>query len=131
MANLSFKYTILYVNNVAESLSFYEAAFGFKRTMLHESGDYGALDTGSTTLAFSSLELMAELGKKPAKTDQNHPSFEIAFETLDVQNALTNALKAGAALVQGVEEMPWGQTTAYVKDNNGFLVELCSPISES
>jgi lactoylglutathione lyase len=24
--------------------------------------------------------------------------------------------------------MPWGQTVAYVRDNNGFLVELCTPM---
>jgi uncharacterized glyoxalase superfamily protein PhnB len=39
-------YTILYVVDVASSLSFYERAFGFKRRFLHESGTYGELETG-------------------------------------------------------------------------------------
>ena len=34
-------YTIIYVPNVAESLSFFESAFGLSRRFLHESGDYG------------------------------------------------------------------------------------------
>lgn len=96
--------------------------------MLHESGDYGELDTGSTKLSFSSLKLMKELGKNPAKAKPNAPSFEIAFETDDVAAALAKAVSVGATLVQDAEEMPWGQTTAYITDNNGFLVEICTPI---
>ena len=126
---LTFKYTILYVNSVVDTLKFYEAAFGLSQSMLHESGDYGELDTGNTTLSFSSLKLMEELGKNPTTANSNNPSFEIAFEADDVDAALANALAAGASLVQAAENMPWGQKTAYVKDNNGFLVEICSAIA--
>ena len=128
MGNLKFRYTILYVDSVANTLEFYESAFGFKKAMLHESGDYGALDTGDTILAFSSLKLMKDLGKNPQQVKKGNPSFEIAFETNDVSTALSKALDAGAILVQDTEDMPWGQATAYVTDNNGFLVELCTPI---
>lgn len=129
MANLKFKYTILYVDNVVDTLKFYESAFGFKTAMLHESGDYGELDTGGTTLSFSALKLMEDLGKHPAQANAGNPSFEIAFETDDVSAVLAKALEAGAELVQEAEDMPWGQTTAYVNDNNGFLVEICTPVS--
>jgi len=129
MKSLKFKYTILYVNNVSDTLKFFEDAFGFKQKMLHESGDYGELDTGGTTLSFSSLELMNNIGKNPAQVNPTSPSFEIAFETSDVPAALDRALAAGAKLVQNSEDMPWGQTTAYVLDNNGFLIELCTPVS--
>ena len=50
-------YTILYAPDVATSLSFFEKAFGLSRRFLHESGDYGELATGETTLAFTSLAL--------------------------------------------------------------------------
>ncbi|MCF6437482.1 VOC family protein [Pseudoalteromonas sp. MMG022] len=125
---MKFKYTILYVENVSETFSFYEKAFGLKKKMLHESGDYGELDTGSTTLSFSSLKLMNELGKRPAEPNPKAPTFEIAFETDDVEAALANALGAGASLVQDITQMPWGQTIAYVTENNGFLVEICTPV---
>jgi len=46
-------YTILYVPDVAASLAFFERAFGLKRRFLHETGTYGELDTGATTLAFA------------------------------------------------------------------------------
>ena len=59
-------YTILYVEDVPATLDFYQKAFGFTQKMLHEGGDYGELATGDTTLAFSALQLMADLGKNPA-----------------------------------------------------------------
>lgn len=126
---MHFAYTILYVENVEETLAFYSEAFGFKRKMLHETGDYGELDTGATTLSFSSLRLMEEIGKRPARPTPGRPAFEIAFTVDDVQAALTRAVGAGAEPVQEPEDMPWGQTTAYVLDINGFLVELCTPVS--
>ena len=125
---MNFKYTILYVKDVATSLKFYQHAFGLKPKMRHEAGDYGELETGNTTLSFSSLKLMSELGKSPASANINAPAFEIAFETLDVKAALEQAINAGATLVQDVREEPWGQTTSYVSDPDGFLVEICSPI---
>jgi lactoylglutathione lyase len=125
---MKLKYAILYAENVPETLAFYERAFGLRREMLHEGGDYGQLDTGNTSLAFSSLKLMADLGKSPANADPKAPVFEIAFETNDVKAALRRAVDAGARLVQDVRTEPWGQTTSYVTDMNGFLIEICSPI---
>ena len=50
-------YTIDPVSDVAASLHFHERAFGLTRRFLHESGTYGELDTGATTLAFAAHEL--------------------------------------------------------------------------
>lgn len=128
---MKFRYTILYVADVPETLRFYENAFGMERAMLHESGDYGELGTGETKLSFSSLTLMKDIGKTVSSAMEHPPCFEIAFETDNVEHALQRALNAGASLVQGAEEMPWGQTTSYVRDLNGFLVEICTPVQTS
>lgn len=125
---MKFGYTILYVEDVGKSVAFYEAAFGFKTKFLHESGDFGELDTGTTSLAFSSRKLMAALGKNPRPADAAAPSCEIAFVTEDVPAAQAQALQAGATLIQEPERMPWGQTVAYVADIDGFLVEICTPV---
>lgn len=125
-----FGYTILYVEDVRRTLDFYEAAFGLKRRFLHESGDFGELDTGTTTLAFSTRKLLAELGKNPSAPVEDSPCFEIAFVTENVPAALKQAVAAGAVLVQEPEDMPWGQTTAYVRDPDGFLVELCTSVTQ-
>ena len=121
-------YTILYVDNVAASLAFYEQAFGLRTRFLHESGDYGELDTGSTTLSFSSRALMTQLGKHPSRANAHESSFEIAFTTADVPAAVAKAVAAGAELIQPPQDMPWGQTVAYVADRDGCLVELCTPV---
>lgn len=127
---MKLKYTILYVESVAETLDFYENSFGFKTKFLHEAGDYGELDTGDTTLSFSSVKLMQDLGKNPQKPSPSSPIFEIAFETDNVSKWLNQALKCGATLVQDAREEPWGQTTSYVSDPNGFLIEICSPVRQ-
>lgn len=128
---MKLRYTILYVKDVPSTLSFYERAFSQTRAMLHEGGDYGELATGETKLAFSSLELMQSIGKSPGNAATQAPCFEIAFETKDVRKALDTAIEAGATLVQDVEKMPWGQSTSYIKDPDGFLIEICSPVGPS
>jgi uncharacterized glyoxalase superfamily protein PhnB len=125
---MQLRYTILYVDNVTETIDFYERAFGLRRKMIHESGDYGELATGDTILSFSSKDLMKQIGKSPGDVDPAAPTFEVAFETEAVAEQLKRAVEAGATLVQEAEEMPWGQTTAYVRDCNGFLVELCTAV---
>lgn len=121
-------YTILYVLDVSKTVKFYEQAFGLQTRFLHESGDWAEMETGSTSLGFCSRRLIAELDKHPKAPDLNSPSFEIAFITEDVPAALDRALAAQATLVQKPEQMPWGQTIAYVGDLDGFLVELCTPM---
>ncbi|QDT10606.1 VOC family protein [Planctomycetes bacterium K23_9] len=125
---MRFRYTILYVDDVTNTIEFYERAFGLDRKMIHDSGDYGELATGDTILSFSSKVLMKQIGKSPGDVNPSAPTFEIAFETENVAEQLKCAVEAGATLVQEAEEMPWGQTTAYIRDINGFLVELCTAV---
>lgn len=126
---MNFAYTILYVDNVSEALIFYEEAFGFDRKMLHESGDYGELQSGSTTLAFAERTMIANEGWTPSAPNPSAPSFGISFTTDDVAKAIQRALKAGAKLLKEPVDKPWGQTTAYLSDNSGFIVEVCTPVS--
>lgn len=126
---MAFAYTILYVEDVARSLAFYGAAFGLAQRFLHEGGDYGELDTGGTTLAFSSRRLLREMGHHPQRADADAPCFEIALTFDDVPAAMRRAVEAGARPMQEPRQMPWGQTVAYVADPEGVLVELCTPIA--
>lgn len=123
---MQFDYTIIYVQDVAATVAFYEAAFGLSRRFVHESGDYAELETGSTALAFLSRRMVTELGKSPGRASAGAPCFEIAFTTADVAAGVSRAVAAGAVLVQAPREMPWGQTIAYVSDPNEVLVELCT-----
>ena len=125
-------YTIVYVPDVAQSLAFFEQAFGLKRRFLHESGEYGELETGATTLAFASLAMGRSnlpQGFVVASESAQPLGFEIALITPDVASAHARALQAGATDIKLPEAKPWGQTVSYVRCPDGVLVELCSPMS--
>ncbi|OLS60708.1 VOC family protein [Pseudomonas putida] len=124
-------YTIAYVADVAASLSFFEAAFGLQRRFLHESGDYGELETGATTLAFASLELgeMNFAGGVLAASESDRPlGMEIGLVTEDVPAAHARALAAGAVELKAPQVKPWGQTVSWVRCPAGILVELCTTV---
>jgi lactoylglutathione lyase len=126
-------YVILYVNDVAASLAFYEKAFGLSRRFFHDDNGkaYGELETGVTRLAFASVTLANEHLKQPvmaAAPNQAPLGVEIALTTPDVPTLFQRAIQAGATTVSEPATKPWGQTVAYVRDNSGFLVELCTPM---
>lgn len=126
---MKLRYTIFYVDDVAASVDFYKAAFGLDIRMVHGEGDYAELDTGTTSLSFCSRKLMDQLGKRTASPEVDAPVFEIAFETDDVEGAFHRAVTNGARPISAPEHMPWGQTISYVADINGYLVEICGPVS--
>ena len=123
-------YVILYVLDVPRSAAFYGRAFGVETRFLHESNQYAELETGATALAFVSESQAESNGVTFRKTrpDKEAPSAEIALVTDDVGEAYTRALQAGATSVAGPMSKPWGQVVAYVRDGDGYLVELCSPM---
>lgn len=128
---MKFGYTIVYVPSVADALAFYEKAFGFQVRFLHESGQYGELESGATTLAFASLALgEMHFGDNfvPVSAATSPPGIELAFVTEDVSSAYAKAVAAGAVPLHAPEQKPWGQLVAYVRSLEGTLVELCSPI---
>mgnify|MGYP005840520095 CR=1 FL=1 len=123
-------FTIVYVADVLATLAFYEEAFGLKARFIHESKEYGELETGSTALAFASNTLAKSNGVVFAENKPGNPAagFEIALVTSDVDLAYAQACACGAASIKKPQEKPWGQKVAYVRDLNGVIVEICSPI---
>lgn len=123
-------YTIIYVADVPRSISFYEEAFGLSRAFIHESNLYGELETGETTLAFAGLEAAEMNGLKVLPNDPKTPAaaWEICLVTDDVAGAYARAVDAGCVPVSPPSEKPWGQTVSYVRDLDGCLVEIASPV---
>ena len=126
---MKFRYTILYVADVPAALDFYKTAFGFEIGFLHEGKDYGELITGETKLAFAAKSLIAQLGDVPMDVSPDRPAFGLSFETGTVPADLARALAAGAKPAKPIVEQPWGQTTCSVSDLDGYLIEICSPVS--
>ncbi|MEO0448240.1 MAG: VOC family protein [Verrucomicrobiota bacterium] len=131
----SLGYVILYVENVDASLSFYEKAFGFSRRFFsaEEGKAYGELETGATRIAFANLAQAKDSLQQPdLALSPPHASplpFEVALVTPDVAGLFAQAAEAGAKKVVEPTEKPWGQTVAYVRDLDGYLVEICTPMS--
>ena len=129
---MKFGYTLLYVADVTATLEFYESVFGFQRKFFHEDGDqaYGELVSGETTLGFVSEPLADSHGLdyRKARPEQSAPPFELAFLSEDVPTDYEQAVEKGAIPVSPPATKPWGQVVSYVRDNNGFLIEICSPM---
>ena len=128
---MKFAYTIIYVQNVAKAVAFYEKAFGLQQRFVHESGQYAEMETGATALAFAINELANS--NLPGGFRENDPSqppagIEIAFTTEDVAAGYRRAVAAGATGLAEPKTKPWGQVVAYVRDLDGVLVEIGSPM---
>ena len=123
-------YTLLYVNDVEIAMDFYSKAFGLERGFLSDEKQYGEMVTGETKLGFVHHETAMGHDFEYEKVTPNKtaPGIEIAFLATDVKAAFDKAVKGGAKPVSEPKTKPWGQTVSYVRDCNGFLVEICSPM---
>lgn len=128
---MKYAYTILYVENVLETIEFYEKAFGFQRKFVTPENDYGELVSGDTTIAFASFQLAeSNLNIDFSKTATAKPyGIELAFTSENIAADFEKAKKAGAIEVAPIATKPWGQKVGYLKDNNGFLIEICTPMN--
>lgn len=128
---MKFGYTIIYVANVPETVAFYEAAFGVRRRFVHESDLYAEMETGETALAFAGNEAaeMNGIAVTPNTPKGVAAGWEICFVSDDVNEAYDTAIKNGCSPVSSPATKPWGQTVSYVRDLNGCLVEIASPVT--
>lgn len=127
---MQFGYTILYVPDVTATVEFYERAFGLTRRFVHESGLYAEMETGATALAFAG-EAMAEangLAIHPNAAEGLAAGVEICFVTDTPDESYERAIAQGATSIKAVELKPWGQRVAHLRDLNGCVVEICTPM---
>lgn len=128
---VKFAYTILYVTDVTKSIEFYEKSFGFNRKFITPEEDYGELDTGQTTISFASLELAnsnLKNGFEESSLERKPFAVELGFVTDNVEEILDLAKQNGATVLEEPKQKPWGQTVAYIRDIDGFLIEICTPM---
>ena len=129
---IKFAYTILYVKDVEKSINFYEKAFGFSRKFVTPENTYGELLVGETTLSFASIELASsnlENGFIESSLTAKPFGIEIGFTTDNVEETVKSAVNAGGTLLEKPKTKPWGQVVAYVRDIDGFLIEVCTPVN--
>lgn len=129
---VKFAYTILYVQDVQKTNDFYQKAFGFTQKFKSPDNTYSELETGNTSLAFAAKTLaLSNLKDGFIESSLQNQAFgiEIGFTTTDVAQTMHIAHQAGATIVEEPKTKPWGQTVGYVRDIDGFLIEICTPMA--
>lgn len=131
MIKAQFKYTILYVTDVVSTIEFYQKAFGLERGFITPECDYGEVITGNTTLSFANMELGNSNVKSGFIASSSHTKpfgIELAFVSENIEETWKQALDAGATILESIQTKVWGQQVGYLRDPNGFLLEICTPM---
>jgi uncharacterized glyoxalase superfamily protein PhnB len=119
---------ILYVEDVLGTVSFYERAFGLERRFVAETKLYAEMK-GASTLGFADRGFVeSNVPTALLKSDRGTEpvAAEVVIVADDVDHAYRRAIEGGATEVAPPADKPWKQRVAYVRDPNGFLVEVCS-----
>lgn len=129
---LQFATAVIYTNDAAGTVAFYERALGLRPTYYDRQLGFALLGR-EQSVAIASHEagaLMLGTAYAPAQHGRVCGT-ELAFWTDDVTAAFDSAIAAGAASLTPPRVMPWGQTVAYVEAPEGtilgFVTRLPSP----
>ncbi len=120
-------YVTHFVEDVPRALAFYEKAFGVTAGRINAEKTFGEMDTGTTRLSFATIAVMKSILPTEMISGQS-PGSEISFITPDVHALFDRAVRAGAKPVLEPVAASWGQTVAYVRDADGYLVGIASPL---
>jgi lactoylglutathione lyase len=125
MAQMGF--VILYTRDVAKKIAFYERAFGLEKKSLAPGEVYGEMH-GDVPLQFVKEDFASNYVREFVANRLERPpaAIEIGFLLDDVPAAYQRAIDAGCTSVAPPEKRPWGPTIAFVRDDEGVLIELCS-----
>lgn len=120
---------MLWVPDVPATVRYYHQAFGIEPRWVREEGDYAQMETGEVMLQFASATAAPATGVDVtiASLDTSAPGMQLALSTDDVAAAMQKAIDAGGSEVAAPVTKPWGQIVGYVRDLNGFLIELATP----
>jgi lactoylglutathione lyase len=125
LMQLSMRYVILYVSDLAKSLSFYCDQLGL--AVRGDHGTYIELDTGAVILSLFERENARETIKLPIPEGVgNAQTFEVGFVTEDVEGTISRLRDQGVPVLMEPTVKPWGQTVAYIADPDGHYIEICT-----
>lgn len=121
------------VEDVPKTVAFYERAFGATLKYMHPTQGYAELATGAVLLAFLSeklLETTQLLGQTPwhkNRSGREASGSQLVFVSTNLDKDFERAVSAGAVVIKPPKPKPWGQTVGYLRDLNGYMLELCTP----
>lgn len=121
-------YVVLIVADLDRSLAFYTGILGLE--LQHRAEQYAQLRAGTTRLSLYERKAMQHtLGMALEPPSPLAPSFELGFKVPDCDAAYAEIIATGTPAVARPTTRPWGQRTAYVRDPDGYLIELAQDIA--
>jgi lactoylglutathione lyase len=118
--------TVVYVEDVAASLAFYEGVFGLERDHLDDDGSYGELKVGIGFTANWHAQRHLDIPFRRNDPSRDPAGFGLEFVVDDVDATFERALKAEGRAVWPPQEKPWGRAAMF-RDPNGVLVQIFRP----
>jgi catechol 2,3-dioxygenase-like lactoylglutathione lyase family enzyme len=122
--------TILYVADLAKAAAFYDAVFGFEKTVdvpvyveyrVNAGARLGLMPQGNTRHFLGD-----ELGGR-APTD-GCPRGEIYLRVPDLADCIERLEAAGAVCTSPLAERDWGDQAAYFMDFDGYVIAVAQEL---
>ena len=107
--------------------AFYADVTGITPTWFTE--DFAELATPSGTLAIASTRTLALFGEKDIARPAANASVIVEFITADVDADFVRLAAQNFVFEQSPTTMPWGNRSALLRDPDGNLVNLFTPVS--
>jgi predicted enzyme related to lactoylglutathione lyase len=117
---------IVFVEDVARSLAFYEDVLGAEVDHFDDDGSYGELKAGIGFAAHSHVETHLDLSFHRNEAGGLPGGFELELAVDDVDAVQARAAEAGATVVWDPADEAWGRS-ALIRDPDGVFVHLTSP----
>ena len=120
---------MLFVADVSAAVTFYERAFGAVLDHVDEDGSYGEVDLGGLALGFVAqwhADAHLPVPFRRGGPGEPPPGAELYVEVDDVDATLGLASQAGATPLGPPQPKPWRRRVAFVRDLDGFVVEVAS-----
>jgi lactoylglutathione lyase len=129
---LQFATAVIYTDNVAAAVAFYESATGLAASYYDRELGFALLGAEQAVAIASHAAgaLMLGAGYAPVRSGRVRGA-ELAFWAEDVPAAFEAAVRAGARALTPPRVTAWGQTVAYVEAPDGtilgFVTRVPSP----
>ncbi|MFZ1023637.1 MAG: VOC family protein [Thermoplasmata archaeon] len=130
---LQFYSVRLLVQDFDKSWRFYRDVLGLTPVKGHGPGPYGEfVSKGHVVVSLYERKLMAKaVGLEPGRYPRGCVGKSaLVFEVKDVDAAAARLRRRGVRLLQGPTDRPhWGLRTIHLRDPDGYLVEIYSPLN--
>ncbi|WP_431262164.1 VOC family protein [Roseateles chitinivorans] len=114
--------------DIQRLVSFYERVLSLPPTWFTE--DFAEFGTPAATLAIGSTRTLALFGQDIAEAATNRSAIlEFLVEDVDARHA--QLATGDVQVVQAPTTMPWGNRSLLLRDPDGQLVNLFTPVTET